>query len=81
LDGKIISNFRELQNIFENFERINPIMLELLHYTQDVVKTNNGSGLLNYFEFKDRSVNVSAPNISIGKAKIRNLNDEDLIME
>ena len=54
-------------------------MLELLHYTQDVVKTNNGSGLLNYFEFKDRSVNVSAPNISIGKAKISNINDEDLV--
>ena len=37
MDGKIIFIYKELNNVLENFERINPIMLELLHYTQDVV--------------------------------------------
>lgn len=38
LDGKTIFINKQLSYVLENFERINPIMLELLHYTQDIVK-------------------------------------------
>lgn len=37
MDGNIIFIYKELNKVLENFERINPLMLELLHYTQDVM--------------------------------------------
>ena len=44
LDGKIIHDFNELNYVLENFEKIDPIMLELLHYTQDVVSFKDRLG-------------------------------------
>lgn len=41
-------------------------MLELLHYTQEITKIKDDSGLFK-IGFKDRSVNLSIKNISLGK--------------